>query len=145
MAVLNDWFCKAHGKFESFDGACPYGCSGTAQKMISAPAILSSKTRFTSALTADLAARYSISDFEKTPGAGAGATWMDAKSAISNRSNEIQSMMPERMAEELAVGIGKIKPPDMREATQVIKDPENLQIPKAALKPIEAPKGLIAP
>jgi len=29
MAVLKEYICKAHGIFEAFDAACPYGCKGT--------------------------------------------------------------------------------------------------------------------
>jgi hypothetical protein len=38
MAVLHDYKCMAHGKFESRKAVCPYGCT-TVQRLVSAPAV----------------------------------------------------------------------------------------------------------
>ena len=62
MPVLHDFLCAAHGKFSSFDGACPHGCSAVfVTRMLSAPAILSDRTKGIDKNLRDLA-----SDFRMT-------------------------------------------------------------------------------
>ena len=47
MAVLADWECLAHGRFESFEQKCPHGCgqSIVSKIFINAPGIHSDRTK----------------------------------------------------------------------------------------------------
>jgi hypothetical protein len=133
MSVLRDYYCKAHGLFEAFEPECPQGCKGECvQKIPSAPALLSPRTRFMGELTKDMAARFQVGDFQRGPRfedyAGNFVTKEQLPQMLSQRTAEVNQMMPERMAEELASGFGKVKAPDLREKTIVVQDPENLQM-----------------
>lgn len=34
MAVIKEFFCKAHGNFEAMEAACPHGCSASAVQRV---------------------------------------------------------------------------------------------------------------
>jgi len=34
MAVIKEYFCKAHGHFEAIDAICPHGCSATSVERV---------------------------------------------------------------------------------------------------------------
>lgn len=41
MAVLKEWICFGHGRFESISSKCPHGCTTTEQRFYTPPAIRS--------------------------------------------------------------------------------------------------------
>ena len=64
MATLREYFCLAHGEFESFDGECPHGCSErfVQQEIRSAPAFKSHRTKNVDTRLQDLSEGYGLSD-----------------------------------------------------------------------------------
>ena len=64
MAVLHDYVCLAHGKFDSFSGKCPHGCGDAmVKKLLSAPAFLSHRTKVVDQTLKGMAREYGMSDF----------------------------------------------------------------------------------
>ena len=56
MPALHDYICAVHGKFDSFNGKCPHGCGKElVQKVFSAPALISSRTKNIDKTVRDLA------------------------------------------------------------------------------------------
>lgn len=64
MATLREYFCLAHGEFESFDGECPFGCSErfVQQQIRTAPGLKSIGTKNVDAGLDDLSKSYGLSD-----------------------------------------------------------------------------------
>ena len=135
MAVLNDYRCKAHGVFESFEPKCPKGCTGGAvEKLIlKAPGFLSAKTKEMKALTnvaLDRLGRGGMhepvrgeSQVRGTPGGNpmegipSGAMWRDVKQLGSMQTKQIRD-------EPTGFDVGtleKVKP------SHVLHDPQNLK------------------
>ena len=73
MAVLHDWICLAHGKFESFDGRCPHGCDEqfVAKTYVQAPGLRSDRTKNIDNTFRQLAADYGLTDMNNQNGTGA--------------------------------------------------------------------------
>ena len=73
MAVLHDWICLAHGKFESFDGRCPYGCDEAfvAKTYVQAPGLRSDRTKNIDRTFQALANDFGLTDMNNQNGTGA--------------------------------------------------------------------------
>ena len=72
MPALNDYICAVHGKFDSFTGKCPHGCGKElVQKILSAPALLSGRTRSIDKTVRDLASDAGVTNLNNRGGQAA--------------------------------------------------------------------------
>ena len=73
MAVLKEFFCKAHGRFEAVADdnvpPCPYGCTTVERRFFTPQGISTSgKTKFVDQTMSELAARFGFGDMSNRNG-----------------------------------------------------------------------------
>lgn len=73
MAVLKDYVCLAHGRFESMTGKCPHGCSDdmVAVRYFKAPGLTSDRTKNIDRTLQNLASDFGMTDINNQNGTGA--------------------------------------------------------------------------
>jgi len=75
MAITKEWECAAHGEFESADGACPYGCKGTARRVIlTAPGFKSRRTSNADEVQKHIAHTMGVNNYSNRNGSVASST-----------------------------------------------------------------------
>ena len=93
MGVLHDYICLAHGKFESKEARCPYGCSADMVDRVfhKPPSAGTSRTRNIDRTLDQLAL-----DFGMTDMGNQGGRAMKQAAPMSRQQQELQAMLAPR-------------------------------------------------
>lgn len=136
MSVLNDYKCKMHGVFESFERRCPYGCSRAFVSLIfnKAPAFGSQRTSNIDRELKLLAQDYNLPDIRndkdgtstmtKLGRDGKKSNWIDvqhAKPGFSQREGEKAPVFDIRAAGADADARPAFKPGDFAMPAAIIE------------------------
>lgn len=69
MAIVKEFECLAHGRFESDEARCPHGCTSTIErKFFTAPGLVGAATKGTDATLRRLAERFGYTDMSNKNG-----------------------------------------------------------------------------
>lgn len=69
MAVLADYECPAHGRFESLEQKCPHGCTGGVKKIfLTAPGFIGQRTKNRDLMSKDISRRTGLTDLSNKDG-----------------------------------------------------------------------------
>src|ERR1700690_107549 len=66
--MIKEWFCMAHGRFESEEALCPYGCTTVERRFYTAPGTRSAGTKLVDGVFMDFANERGMTDLSNRNG-----------------------------------------------------------------------------